>query len=133
MAHDVPYGYTRELPGVSFDDAVLRITEALKTEGFGVLTRIDVHDTFKSKLGVGFRKFAILGACNPTIAHRALSAELGVGLLLPCNVSVFDGDSGQTVIQIAKPKSLFQVVGRADMEALADEVDARLQRALARV
>jgi uncharacterized protein (DUF302 family) len=128
---DVSYGYTRLLPGVAFDDAIQRMTEALTVEGFGVLTRIDVHDTLKAKLGVSFRKFTILGACNPKIAHQALTAELGIGLLLPCNVTVYVDDAGTTVVQVAKPQSMFQIVGKPGMEPLVEEADGRLKRALA--
>ncbi len=128
--YDVPYGYTRELPGVPFDQAIERATAALKTEGFGVLTSIDVKDTLKKKIGVDFRRYVILGACNPQLAHRALESELGIGLLLPCNVTVFEGDEGQTVVQIIRVQSMFEVLNKPGMEALAAEADQKLKRAL---
>ena len=128
--YDVSYGYTRELRGVSFDQAIERATAALKTEGFGVLSSIDVKDTLKKKIGVEFRRYVILGACNPQLAHRALESELGIGLLLPCNVTVFEGDEGQTVVQAIKPQSMFEVVHKPGMEALAAEADQKLKRAL---
>lgn len=131
--YDVAYGYTRELKNVTVEQAIERITAALKTEGFGVLTTIDVKETLKKKIGADFRKFTILGACNPNIAHRALGAELGVGLLLPCNVCVFEGDEGQAVVQIVKPASMFQLVNKPGMEPLVAEADERLGRALERM
>src|SRR4030066_644655 len=85
---------------VPFDEAIERATAALKVEGFGVLTRIDVHSTFKEKINVDFRKYVILGACNPPLAHRALSANLDVGLLLPCNVTVYEEDGGAVVTAV---------------------------------
>jgi len=130
---EVPYGYTRELPGVGFDEAVLRTTEALKAEGFGVLTTIDVKETLKKKLSVDFRRYMILGACNPQLAHQALTAEFGVGLLLPCNVNVFEGDKGQVVVQVGSPRSMFEVAQREDLEPVVAEADQRLRRALERV
>ncbi len=132
-SYDVTYGYTRELRGVSFDQAIERATAALKTEGFGVLTSIDVKDTLKKKIGVEFRRYVILGACNPQLAHRALGSELSIGLLLPCNVTVFEGDEGQTVVQIIKPQSMFEVVRKPGLEALVAEVDEKLRRALEHV
>jgi len=128
--YDVPYGYTRELRGVSFDQAIERTTAALKNEGFGVLTSIDVKDTLKKKIGVDFRRYVILGACNPRLAHRALGIELGIGLLLPCNVTVFEGDEGQTVVQIIKPQSMFELVRKPGLEGLVAEADQKLKRAL---
>jgi len=130
-SHDVSYGYTRTLPGVGYDAAVQRVTEALKKEGFGVLTTIDVKETLKQKIGADFRRYVILGACNPQLAHRALGTELGVGLLLPCNVTVFEGDDGKTVVQVVKPQAMLSVIRRPELEAIAGEADQRLQRALA--
>lgn len=131
-SYEVPYGHTRELRDVPFDQAVERITAALKNEGFGVLTTIDVKDTLKKKIGADFRRYVILGACNPQLAHKALGAELGIGLLLPCNVTVFEGDHGETVIQIVKPQAMFEVVRKPGLEALAAEADDKLKRALER-
>ena len=130
--HEVAYGYTRELRDVPFEQAVERITSSLKDEGFGVLTTIDVKDTLKKKIGVDFRRYVILGACNPQLAHRALGAELSIGLLLPCNVTVFEGDPGKTVIQIIKPQSMFQVARNPGLEPLVSEADQKLRRALER-
>jgi uncharacterized protein (DUF302 family) len=136
MAADKPqdpaYGYTAHLPGVPFDDARTRITEALKQEGFGVLTEIDVQSTLKAKLNQDFRRYAILGACNPQLAHRALSTELSVGLLLPCNVCVWEEEGG-SVVSIARPDVMFQVVNNSALEPVAEDADQRLRRALERV
>lgn len=124
------YGYTRELRGVSTADAIARITEALKGEGFGVLTTIDVRETMKKKLNIDFRDYVILGACNPTLAHRALTADPSVGLLLPCNVTVFDQGEGTTVIQVVKPEAMLGVVKDERVRPVAREADEKLRRAL---
>ena len=129
MGIEVSYGYTRTLPGVRYDEAVSRVTEALKTEGFGVLTSIDVKETLKQKLGVDFQRYVILGACNPQLAHRALTLEPGVGLLLPCNVVVSEGPEG-AVVQMIKPQAMLGVVERQGLAPIAEEADARLRRAL---
>lgn len=129
MGSEVSYGYTRTLPGVGYDEAVAGITEALKKEGFGVLTTIDVKETLKQKLGVDFQRYVILGACNPQLAHRALSLEPGVGLLLPCNVVVSESAQG-AVVQVVKPQAMLGVVQRKEIQPIADEADARLRRAL---
>lgn len=132
MSHDTPYGYTKELKGIDYDQAVARTTEALKTEGFGVITTIDVKQTLKQKLGVDFRRYVILGACNPPLAHRALEAELAVGLLMPCNVLVFEAEGG-SVVQAIKPEAMFSVAKNPAMAPLVKEVDEKLLRALERL
>src|SRR5690606_25413936 len=131
-AADPPYGYTAHLSGVSFDEARARTVEALKNEGFGVLTEIDVKATLKAKLDRDFRRYVILGACNPQLAHRALSTDLGIGLLLPCNVCVWEEDGG-SVVSIARPEALFDLVNRRDVQPIAQEADQRLRRALEQV
>ena len=133
MKTEVAYGYTRELPGVAQDEAIQRATEALKTEGFGVLTRIDVQATLKEKLGIEGRPYVILGACNPKLAHEALTAEPGVGLLLPCNVTVFERDGGGSVVQAIKPSAMFEVVKNPALQSLVAEVDQRMRRVLERI
>ena len=125
------YGYTKTLPGLSFEEAEKRVTEALKAEGFGVLTEIDVRATLKAKLGVDFRPYKILGACNPPLAHRALTGEPLIGLLLPCNVVVFEEEDGRAAVSIGKPREMFKIVANPALEGLAGEVDARLQRVFA--
>jgi uncharacterized protein (DUF302 family) len=128
------YGLTKELPGVDYEEAVTRTTEALKTEGFGVLTEIDVKATLKKKLDVDFRRYVILGACNPPIAHQALQAEPFLGLILPCNVVVMeDEEETGSVVSLANPPEMFQVVDNAAMGELVSEVDNRLRRVLERI
>ena len=129
---DPAYGFTRHLAGVPFDEARARITAALKEEGFGVLTEIDVKATLKTKLDVDVEPYVILGACNPQLAHRALQSEPGIGLLLPCNVALWAEDGG-TVVSIAKPTAMFEIVGRDDVRPIAEDAEARLRRALDRL
>ena len=112
---------------VPYEEAVERVTAALKEEGFGVLTEIDVKATLKKKLDADFRKYAILGACNPPLAHRALSAELEIGLLLPCNVIVYEEDGG-SVVSIVDPLSMLGIVQSPELQPVADEAGARLER-----
>lgn len=126
---DPTYGYTAHLPGVSFDDARARVTGALKQEGFGVLTEVDIQATFRAKLEREFRKYVILGACNPQLAHRALESELGIGLMLPCNVCVWEEDGG-SVVSIARPQAMFAVVQHEALQSVAAEADDRLRRVL---
>ena len=136
MNHDVQvdptYGYTAHLAGVAFDDARARVTDALKAQGFGILTEIDVKATMKAKLNREFRRYVILGACNPELAHRALDTELAVGLLLPCNVCLWEEDGG-TVVSIAKPAAMFEIVKSAALQPLVDEVDQRLRRTIEQI
>ena len=112
-----------------FAQAVERVTEALKAEGFGILTEIDVQATLKKKLEVDFRKYLILGACNPPLAHRALSTELEIGLLLPCNVIVYEGE-GKTEVAIADPVAMMSIVQNPQVAQVAEEARQRLQRVL---
>lgn len=123
------YGHTAHLPGVSFEDARARVTAALKAEGFGVLTEIDVTATFKAKLDLDFRRYVILGACNPHLAHSALQADLGIGLLLPCNVAIWDADNA-IVVSIARPEAMFALVKGDAMQPMVQDADQRLRRVL---
>jgi uncharacterized protein (DUF302 family) len=120
------YGIVVETP-LGFDDAELKVREMLKQEGFGVLTEIDVKSTLKEKLQVEFRKYKILGACNPPLAHKALTIEPGVGLLLPCNVVIEEGDDGTRVLFL-DPVPALAIVGNAELEPVAAEASARLHR-----
>ena len=116
-----------------FAEAVERVIDELKQEGFGVLTRIDVHDTLKAKLGVDFRNYSILGACNPPLAHKALSARPDAGLMLPCNVIVEETD-GATLVRIVDPAAMMQAGGLEGdpvMEEVGGDAGARLQRVAA--
>jgi uncharacterized protein (DUF302 family) len=124
------YGLRVEIP-VSYERAVEQATAALKGEGFGVLTTIDVQQTLKQKLDRDFRKYVILGACNPPLADRALHAELEIGLLLPCNVIVYEDSSGRSVVSAMAPMAALGIVGdNAELQAVAKDADARLRRAL---
>lgn len=127
---DISYGYTRTLTGTSFDEALERVEAALKEQGFGILTEIDVKATLKKKLDVDFDNYKILGACNPNLAHQALQHEAMIGLLLPCNVVVTEDDEGHAVVGILKPREMFGVVDVDGMDEVVDEADARLQSAL---
>lgn len=128
---DPTYGITRRLPGVGYSDAVPRVKEALASEGFGVLTEIDVRATMKKKLDVDTgRDYVILGACNPPLAHRALSAEPAIGLLLPCNVVVTEDASGSAIVSAIHPVAMFSVVNRPELAVVAEDVKGRLIRAL---
>ena len=126
------YGFTITTP-LSYAAAVEAITVALKTEGFGVLTTIDVQATLKQKLGADMPPYVILGACNPPPAHRALAAEPEIGLLLPCNVIVYANTDGATTISAIDPEAQFTLVQRADLAELARDVSARLKRVLSQI
>lgn len=124
------YGFNVTLP-VEFDTAVAAATAALQAEGFGVLTTIDVKQTLKTKLDRDFRKYVILGACNPSLADRALHAELEVGLLLPCNVIVYETAPDRSVVAALAPLVALGVVGgNPPLRDVAQEADQRLRRAL---
>ena len=117
-----------------YDEAVAKATAALKTQGFGVLTTIDVQQTLKTKLDRDFRKYVILGACNPPLADRALHAELEVGLLLPCNVVVYETGPAESIVAAMAPLAALGVVGDNPVLAeVAREADVRLRAALAEV
>lgn len=112
-----------------YEQTVEKVTAALKDEGFGVLTEIDVKATLKKKLSADFRRYVILGACNPPLAHQALNTELEIGLLLPCNVIVYEEDGG-SVVSIVDPISMLGVVENPELNPVADEARTRLQRVI---
>jgi len=114
--------------GTDYEIALARTVEALKTEGFGVLTEIDVKETMKKKLGLDLAAYKILGACNPPLAHRALSAAPEVGLLLPCNVTVRQLESGAVEVALIDPLAMMAVVDNPELAAVAEEARARLER-----
>jgi uncharacterized protein (DUF302 family) len=123
------YGYLKHLPKRHLADARTQVAAALQAEGFGILTEIDVQATLKKKLNRDTRPYVILGACNPHLADAALQAEIGVGLLLPCNVCLWEEDDGVTVA-IARPDVMFEVVGNRALQPMVDDATARLTRAL---
>jgi len=122
------YGFTTTLVGTSFDQALSKTVAALKTEGFGVLSDIDVQQTMKKKLGVDLPPYRILGACNPTLAHQALQAVPDIGLLLPCNVIVREESPGRVVVGFLDPQIMLQLVGKSEVKVVADAAEQRLRR-----
>jgi uncharacterized protein (DUF302 family) len=126
------YGFNVRVKA-GFEDAVTRVVEALKTEGFGVLTEIDVQKTMKDKLDVETRPYRILGACNPPLAHRALTADPDIGLLLPCNVVVREGPDKSVTVGFMDPVAVLQLTANPDIATLAREVRAKLERVRGRL
>ncbi len=124
------YGLETTLKGTNFEQAVELATGALRQEGFGILTQIDVKETLKTKLNVDFRRYLILGACNPSLAHQALDTEPQIGLLLPCNVVVQESTDGAVLVSIADPKAMFTVVDNPAVKPIADEAYQRLRRVI---
>jgi uncharacterized protein (DUF302 family) len=130
IAQTTRYGIGTTIP-LAYEAAVARTKEALAAEGFGILAEIDITATLKKKLGVAFRPYVILGACNPPLAHRALSVERDIGLLLPCNVVVYADDTpGHSVVAAMDPVEALRLTGNDEIAPLADEVRQRLVRAL---
>ena len=126
------YGLKVDLP-LPYDAALQHVTDALKREGFGVLTTIDVAKTLKEKLDRDFRRYVILGACNPVLADRVLHADLDIGLLLPCNVIVYERGAGASTVAAMAPLAAMALVGNPDVTAVAKEADAKLRAALTRL
>ena len=124
------FGTRRELRA-TYEEAIARIPEALKAEGFGILTEIDIKDTLKKKLDVDFRRYKIFGACNPPLAHQALQAELEIGLMLPCNVIVYETDDGHAVVSAVDPTATLGAVGTPTLVSLAAAVKEKLARVIA--
>jgi uncharacterized protein (DUF302 family) len=122
--------YFNKIVDLSFDEAILRVTEELKKEGFGILTEIDVAATMKKKLDVDFHPYRILGACNPPFAYKALTAEPHIGIYLPCNVIVQDAGNGKTEVAAVDPLVAMSRVENPDLESVAKEVQAKLQRVI---
>jgi uncharacterized protein (DUF302 family) len=125
------YGFSKTL-SIPFDAAVEKVTTELQKEGFGVLTTIDVKETLKKKLDVDFKKYKILGACNPPFAHKALQVEEEIGLLLPCNVIVFERE-GKSVVSVFDPLSMSRIMDNPAIQPIAEETKQRLQRVISAV
>lgn len=125
---DVSYAFGKTLPGATYDEAISRVEEALQQQGFGILTRIDVRATLKEKIGVDFKPYVILGACNPGLAHRALGADDSIGLLLPCNVVVTETEAGAEVA-FASPRSMLDLAAVDEIVLVAEEAERLLREA----
>ena len=123
------YGYSRKVK-LGFDDAVAKVTDELQKVGFGILTEINVKETFKKKLDVDFKPYIILGACNPSSAYKALSAEDEIGLLLACNVIVYENDNGESVVASVEVDAMLSLVENPDIEELAKEIKNKLHTAI---
>jgi uncharacterized protein (DUF302 family) len=133
MTEAAGYGIRKNV-ALSYDEAVERTREALQNEGFGVLTEIDIREKLKEKLDVDFKRYIILGACNPPLAYKALQAEPEIGLLLPCNVVVYEEADGSSVVSAIDPSSMVQLTGNNRViEEVASDARARLDRALAAI
>lgn len=122
--------HTTKTVNISYEDAINKVTEELKKEGFGILTEIDVKETLKKKLDVDFRKYKILGACNPPLAYKALSTEENIGVMLPCNVIVQEAPDGSTRVSAINPMTSMQSVSNENLAAIASEVSDKLKKVI---
>ena len=120
------YGFTKTV-GKPYEETLTKVTDELKREGFGVLTNIDVKDTLKNKINVDFKKYMILGACNPPLAHKALQSEEQLGLFLPCNVIVYE-NNGDTVVSIFNPMIMTNIIDNKNLHTVAEEVTNKMKR-----
>ncbi len=127
---EIRYALVKELPDLEYDDAVAKATELLADEGFGVLTEIDIKATLKKKINVDFRRYVILGACNPQLAYQAMTGEPFIGVLLPCNVVVMEREGGGSIVSAFKPTAGFSLVDNTDVSPIAEQVEDRLRRVL---
>ena len=127
---EIRYALVKELPEMDYDVAVERTTELLAEEGFGVLTEIDVKATFKKKLDLDFKRYVILGACNPELAHQALTGEPILGVLLPCNVVVMDREGGGVIVAAFKPTAGFSLVDNPEVAPIAELIEEKMRRVL---
>ena len=119
---EITYGFVKKMEGTSYDEAIEKVTGALKEKGFGILTEIDVKATLKKKIDADFRRYIILGACNPNLAHRALQAEAQLGLLLPCNVVVQEDEAGDVLVSVLDPRAMFKLIENPELDAVAADV-----------
>ncbi len=124
------YGFETTLSDTNYDDAIRRVTDELEKEGFGILSEIDVSATLKKKLDVDFRRYMILGVCNPRLAYQALGVEPQIGLLLPCNVVVQETPTGAVVVSIADPRAIFALVDNSAVAPAAEAANERLRRVI---
>jgi uncharacterized protein (DUF302 family) len=124
----IDYGFTKEVD-MSFEEAVEIVTEELKKEGFGILSKIDVQEKFKEKLGIDFKKYVILGACNPASAHKAILAEENIGLMLPCNILVYEKDD-KTTIAVIKPTVVMEMIGNKKLKEVAENIETKLEKVI---
>ncbi len=124
------YYFNKRVQNKSFDEAIVSVTEALKTEGFGVLTEIDVKETLKKKIDVDFKKYRILGACNPQFAYQALQCEDKIGAFLPCNVIVQEHDNGDVEVSAVDPVASMTSVDNPDLEGIASQVQQKLRKVI---
>jgi uncharacterized protein (DUF302 family) len=125
--------FTSTTVALSYDQAIEKVTGLLKDEGFGVLTEIDVKDTLKKKLDVDFKKYKILGACNPKFAHKALQAEDKIGVMLPCNVIVEENEDGTVEVSAVNPVASMQAVDNDGLQPIADEIRSRLEKVIGKL
>ena len=125
--------YNSKIVNISFDEAIVKVTDELKNEGFGVLTEIDVKATLKNKLDVDFRNYRILGACNPPLAYKALQTEENIGVMLPCNVIVQEKDNGDVQVSAINPMTSMQSVANPGLSEVADTVTQKLINVLERL
>lgn len=130
MTTSTPYGFRTEVEW-PYEEAVPRVKEELKKEGFGILCEIDVKETLKEKLGVEFSRYVILGACNPPLAYQTLQQEEEIGLLLPCNVIVYEDAEGKTIVSAIDPEVMLGVVDNPALDPVAGEVKERMRRVIA--
>ena len=130
MTGEIMAYYNSKIVNHSFDEAILKVTDELKKEGFGILTEIDVKETFKKKLDIDFRRYRILGACNPPNAYKALQAEENIGVLLPCNVVVQEKADGKIQVSAVNPMESMQSVGNENLAEVAIDVSGRLKKVI---
>ena len=121
----INYGFNKEV-NLSFDKAIEKISDELKKEGFGILTRIDVNEKIKEKLGVKFKKYVILGACNPKYAYKAILAEENIGLLIPCNIIVYE-QNDKIIVSVIKPKTMMQLIENDVIKEIANIIELKLK------
>lgn len=122
----ISYGFKKEI-SIPFEKAEEAVTQELKKQGFGILTRIDAKEKFKEKLGIDFKNYVILGACNPSLAHKAILAEEDIGLMLPCNVLVYEQE-GKTVLSVIRPATAMGMIENEALKQIAVEVEEKLQQ-----